>query len=312
MNKLAKFSAFLVCMMMLPNFSVIAEETFTVNADTWVRKGYQDAQIIYKIPKGTQLNLKTQNNNWYNVSYSPYGKEIAGWISREQPQQNNNTTPSTTTPAQTQTEVPEGGGLTLEQQAYLRDYTYTYVNKINSMGVYKYSTYHDVNDNSYELKMTNGNMWHDCAAFCASMLHQTVGAPLNGETVDGKTYKPTVMYATGFANPNGNGKEVFFNIGSESYLEPGDVITCAGYRTHAVLYLGYNSTTGYHEVAESGGKLRLTKLVRGTSVDGEKMTLGQLRSRTNYGEASRILHSVLPKNWTRPSSIVINITNVER
>lgn len=306
MNKLAKFSMFLVCMMILPNFSVIAADTFIVVQDTWIRKGYQDAQIIYKIPGGTQLNLKTQNNNWYSVSYSPYGKEIAGWISREQPQTNNTASGTTT---QTQNAIPEGGGLTLEQQSYVRDYTYTYVNKINSMGVYKYSTSHDVNDRAYELQMTNGIMYHCCASFAASMLHQTVGAPFNGDTVDGKTYAKTGYYGTGFANPNGRGKEVFFDIGSGSYLEPGDVITCGGYSTHAVLYLGYNSTTGYHEVAESGSKLRLTKLVKGTSVDGEKMTLGQLRSRTNYGETSRVKYSVLPKNWTKPASIVINIRN---
>lgn len=308
MNKLLKSFAISFCLMILPCFS-IAADTFTAPKDIWLQKGYQDPQVIYKILEGTVMSLKSTNGNWYNVSHKVNGEEITGWIALQQTQSSTSNSGSSSTPNGS---TAPGGGLTLDQQAYLRDYTYTYVNKINSMGVYKYSTSHAVNDNAYNLAMTNGVMYHCCASFAASMLHQTVGAPFNGETVDGKTYQKTGYYGTGFANPNGRGKEVFFNIGGGGYLEPGDVITCAGYSTHAVLYLGFNEKSGYHEVAESGSKLRITKLVSGSVAPAGQLTLGHIRSRTAYGEASRLKSSVLPKNWTMPSSVVINIKNVTK
>jgi len=284
-----------------------------------IQKNIEDSQVICIVPRGTTLTVLSSDNGWHNVVCDYNGAQIKGWIYEGQLVYNGASDDKENT--------SEKIVLTAEQQEYLKAYTNAYVTESSNMNIYLYFA-HDasVYRNSYNMKLTSGvkngvkftdKLTNVCCSFVADLLHQALGAPLLGETVDGKTYQSTEIRGTGFSNPNTKGRDVFVDVGDD-YLQVGDVLSFSNYSIHSGLYLGYNPETGYHEVAQTyGANVAITNL-EGTNKMGPKITIDQLNTTTRWAVASRLKKGVLPEVWefpeyiNWPSKYVAGKSNVEK
>lgn len=279
------------------SFAEKVGDTIVLNKDVNIHKNYQNTQVIYKLKTGDSVKITEIKNNWLKISYQ---NKVSGWISYS---------------------AFSGSGLSPDQKTYLQNYVVTYVNTLNQNNWHLYKD-DDLSDlkTGYDLIFTNGvktkkdgtkiqysnKIISVCSTFVGAMLHQTVGAPMWGETVNGVQYKDVQCRGTSFANPAYNGSEVFTKVNSNEYLEIGDALTYEGYHTHAGLYIGYVPSMNCHVIAQSSSGLSLTKISGTTGVTGQ-ITLAQLNAATGkWACASRLKQEVLPNDWTMPSSVVIN------
>ena len=225
------------------------------------------------------------------------------------------------------------GALTKAQKDYLVAYTNYYVKQSQTLDATVYDGtdsggYHDTYAQNDGSGLPNGHGGTNgagksysnklvlvCSVFTAAMLHQALGVDLEFTLSNGKwpSYR-----GSSYANPkytNSAGKQYFIKVEENEYLEVGDVISCAGYSQHSMLYLGYDKDRGGHVIAETGGgkTIHITRM-KGISAGDTPITLSQARqsggyfsdgSTLMYGEASRLNPEIIPSDWKAPNKISI-------
>jgi len=287
---------------LLVDFSFAQIEKYIANNETEIKRDVNSSQVIATVPKGTELEIVEKDGSWWNVTCEYNGKTIEGWINESQ-----------TVDEVTSEDLEDKLVLTPFQEEYLKAYTYAYVKEANRMNIHLYDSINlQGYYNSYEMKLSSGKkkdiapytnkLVNVCSTFVACILHQALGAPLRGETVDGVTYKDTNIRGTSFCNPYDNGSDIFVEVGRDEYLQVGDVLTYNNYYTHAGMYMGYNVEEDCHMVADDSGPLRIRNLTTTKGI-GPKITIEQMSQKEKWAEASRLKQSVLPKNWEYPEYV---------
>jgi len=284
---------------LLVDFSFAQTEKYMANNETEIKKDVNSSQVIATVPKGTELEIIEKDGSWWNVTCEYNGKTIEGWINESQ--------------TVYEAVQEQGAILTPKQEEYLKAYTHAYIAEARRMNIYLYDGGNlDGYHNSYDMKLSYGKkndiapysnkLVNVCSSFVADLLHQALGAPLRGETVNGVTYNPTPIRGTGFCNPQEYG-DVWVDVDDGECLRVGDVLTHKSYNTHAAMYMGYNPDNGYHQIAETTGSTIGVTNLPGTKDIGPTLTMSQLQQTTKWYECSRLRAGVLPEGFEGPEYV---------